>query len=207
MVPDLLSEQEAHQLIQYSRTHKHLRSIGDGSDYTAIDKIHIHTQWVRNLINRIDFTVVSEIHKVTGQLVFPEQCILTEWEIGGFQEPHLDTYSNVELDNLSPEDIKHLEANPSREWTLILNINNNFGSGQTFFPPTEVNPIKYTHNPVARQGVIFQGIYHPHGVNKVRRNSRHTLSTWYSSNDANMIPDATTKDLNMNHLSFPKTLK
>lgn len=206
MVPDLLSEQEANQLIQFSRTHKHLRRVGDGSDYTAISKIHIHSQWVRNILNRIDYTVIGEVRKITDQILYPENSIIAEWEIGGFQNPHLDTHSNPELDHLSPEENDYLETHPSREWTLILNINSNYGGGETFFPPTQVNPIEYTYEPIARQGILFQGIYHPHGVNKIRRNSRHTIATWYSTNAHNMLPDIPTKDLELDYMSFKRML-
>lgn len=114
---------------------------------------------------------------------------LNEWEIGGVQDPHLDTYSTVELNNDAVED------QPSREWTLILYLNENFKGGETYFP--EQN--NHIHEPKAREGILFQGLYHEHGVFPVRRNSRHTISMWFSTNPDMIITDERTKDLELDH--------
>ena len=37
-------------------------------------------------------------------------------------------------------------------------------------------------------GLLFQGIYIEHGVHKVRRNSRHTISFWFSDNVDRCMP-------------------
>ena len=185
----MVTEWEAKNLIQYHKTHKHLRSVGDGSDYRAIDYIHIHTQWVRDVFNRVGYNAVGHIKKESDQTVYPEMIALNEWEIGGVQDPHLDTYSTVELNNDAVED------KPSREWTLILYLNENFKGGETYFP--EQN--NHIHEPKAREGILFQGLYHEHGVFPVRRNSRHTISMWFSTNPDMIITDERTKDLELDH--------
>lgn len=182
-----MNQHQAQELIHFHKTHKHLRSIGDGSDYRAIDLIHIHTQWVRDIFNRIGYQCVGEIFKESNQVVFPEMTALNEWEIGGVQTPHLDTYSTWELE----QDDK--DEHPSREWTLILTLNDNYGSGETYFPEHD-----YTHSPSACEGILFQGIYHYHGVNPVRRCSRHTISMWFSTNPDNILIDERTKNLETN---------
>lgn len=185
----MLTENQSRNLIHFHKTHKHLRSVGDGTDYRAIDLIHIHTQWVRDIFNRIAYQSVGEIRKHSDQVVYPEMTAINEWEIGGVQEPHLDTYSTVELEN----DI--IEEHPSREWTLILYLNEDFKGGETYFPDQD----NYVHKPVAREGLLFQGLYHKHGVYPVRRNSRHTISMWFSTNPDNIITDDKTKDLEKDH--------
>ena len=42
--------------------------------------------------------------------------------------------------------------------------------------------------PETGTGLLFQGIYIEHGVRKVRRNSRHTISFWFSDNVDRCIP-------------------
>lgn len=102
---------------------------------------------------------------------------LNEWPIGGIQDPHLDTYSNQETKIKRKDTIV-----PAREWTCILYLNDDFKGGRTYIPDGE------TFEPEAGTGLLFQGIYIPHGVSKVRRNSRHTISFWFSTDpDKQMI--------------------
>ena len=185
----MITEQESLNLIWFHRTHKHLRTIGDGSDYRGIEKQFIHTEWVRQLFNRIDFHIAGILSKITDKVYYPEMSTLNEWEIGGFQEPHLDTYASQELTELSKDEINHLKFNPNREWTLILPLNANFKGGECYFPAADNNPVSLCHSPAAREGVLFNGIEHLHGVKTVRRGSRHTIAGWYTSNPANMLSD------------------
>tara|TARA_B110001454_G_C12651597_1_gene405658 strand:+ start:85 stop:672 length:588 start_codon:yes stop_codon:yes gene_type:complete len=186
----MITEQESLNLIWFHKTHKHLRSIGDGSDYRGIEKEFIHTEWIRQLFYKVDFQVTGILKEETGKTYYPEQTgTLNEWEIGGFQEPHLDTYSNVELNSLSSTEIDHLKTHPNREWTLILPLNANFKGGECYFPAADNNPVSLWHSPAAGEGVLFNGIDHLHGVTTVRRGSRHTVSNWYSSNPDNIPSD------------------
>ena len=62
---------------------------------------------------------------------------INEWPIGGIQHPHLDTYSNQEINHDTSPD------KPSREWTCILYLNNNYHGGRTYIPDGEVfEPMK-----------------------------------------------------------------
>ena len=186
-----MTNQEAMNLIHFHQTHKHKRSIGDGTDYRAIDLLHIHTQWVRDIFNRISYDCVGEIYKSSNQKVYPEMTALNEWEIGGVQDPHLDTYSNVEIQH------DQKEENPSREWTLILTLNDNYGGGETYFPDQD-----YIHKPNACEGILFQGLYHLHGVYPVRRCSRHTISMWFTENSNMILSDERTQDLSKDKITI-----
>ena len=119
---------------------------------------------------------------------------LNEWEIGGVQKPHLDTYSNVEIrdDGFSEESYK-----PHREWTLILTLNDNFGDGKTYFPEQD-----YVHKPTACEGILFQGIYHLHGVEPVRRCSRHTISMWFTEDPTMILSDERTQNLDLDNITI-----
>ena len=181
-----MSPNQAKELIYFHKTHQHKRSIGDGSDYRAIDLLHIQTQWVRDIFNRISYRCVGEIFHCTDQVVYPEMTALNEWGIGGVQHPHLDTYSNVDKEHDFVEEV------PSREWTLILTLNDDFGGGKTYFPDQD-----YTHKPTECEGILFQGLYHLHGVEPVRRCSRHTISMWFSEDPDRILTDARTNDLSL----------
>lgn len=189
----MTTHQENLLLVQWFKENKDtLQSVGDGSDYFGINMIHIQDHFIRLLLRRIQFDTVAEIYKRTGSKQYPEMAIMTEWPIGGVQDPHKDTYSSVEM-------IYGLENpdKPKREWTLILNLNTNFGDGRTYFPDDD-----YVHDPVAGQGVIFQGLYHEHGVEKVRRNSRYTIAMWFSADPSNMLTDMVTPNLDEDQFSL-----
>ena len=193
-----MSVKESKALIHYHKTHKHKRSIGDGSDYRAIDLVHIQTQWVRDIFNRIAYDCVSEIRKTTDQVVYPEMTALNEWEIGGVQTPHLDTYSRYELEHEEPVDA----TSPNREWTCILYLNDDFRGGETVFPDLKEDNM---FSAEIGSGLVFQGIYHQHGVNRVRRGERWTVSTWYTSNPEKILYPNPVRNLDLDNLSvrFP----
>ena len=170
----MLSPTDCQSLIRYHLTHKHLRTVGDGSDYRAIDFVHIRTSWVRDCIRRAAQQCTSHIFQATGQHFYPEMIALNEWDIGGVQKPHFDTSNSEINENAVPE-----EGN-SREWTCILYLNDNFNGGETYFPPSETYPIGHTHPIAPAEGLLFQGLYLEHGVNTVRRAPRHTISMWFT---------------------------
>ena len=120
------------EIIQFHKSHRHLTGVGDGSDYTGIRLMHIHTPWVRNEVGKVIVNLTGEIRKISDQIVYPEMIAINEWPIGGVQRPHLDTYSNQQFQHETFED------KPAREWTCILYLNDNFNGGRTYIPDGEV---------------------------------------------------------------------
>ena len=90
-----MNPQICQELIQFHKSHRHLTGVGDGSDYTGIRFMHIHTPWVRKAVAEVIVNLTGEIRKISNQIVYPEMIALNEWPIGGIQHPHLDTYSNA----------------------------------------------------------------------------------------------------------------
>lgn len=205
-MPQALSQNEANSLIYYYNTHKHLITYGTDPvrakrenlpcDYLGINMVHIYDINIRNLFRRLSHLAVAEIYKQTDQFVVPEMINLAKWDIGGLQKPHLDTYSNAEMMH------DMVDPNPSREWTAITYLNSNYEGGETFFPPSDYNSVTYTHKGQACEMLLFQGIYHPHGVTPVRRNARYTIAMWFSTNPDRMFTDKTTKNLDDDHLTL-----
>jgi len=180
----LISPEDCQSLIKFHLTHNHLRTVGDGTDYRAIDYVHVQSQWVRDIFNRVSHICTSHIFKETGQYFYPEMMALNEWGIGGIQNPHFDTYSNAEV----AHDTVPQEGN-SREWTCILYLNDDYRGGETYFPPSETFPIGHTHQPAPAEGLLFQGLYLEHGVSAVRRGPRHTISLWFTDIEDKIILD------------------
>ena len=129
-------------MIRWHQSHKHLRRVGDGSDYWGVRKIHIQNEAIRRIFQQVENHCISEIYKATNKVFHTEMATLTEWPIGGVQTPHLDTYSNQEY-SIDPEYDKKIERGeqgPSREWTCILYLNDDHGGGETYFPPSDYYP-------------------------------------------------------------------
>jgi hypothetical protein len=87
-------------MIEFHKSHRHLTAIGDGSDYTGIRLMHIQNNLIRKWIAEVMVNLIGEIRKISDQVVFPEMVGINEWPIGGVQAPHLDTYSNQQMNLL-----------------------------------------------------------------------------------------------------------
>ena len=185
-----MTEKTCQEIIQFHKSHRHLTGVGDGSDYTGIRFMHIHTPWVRKAIAEVVVNLTGEIRKISDQIVYPEMIAMNEWPIGGVQSPHLDTYSNQEVKHNTTPD------KPSREWTCILYLNHNYQGGRTYVPDFKV------YDPIMGGGLLFQGIYIPHGVQKVRRHPRYTISFWFSTDIDRCMPINPVDDLSLDEDSW-----
>lgn len=178
----------------WMKHHNHLRTVGDGSDYTAVNKVHIFNQHIRDILNHVEYSLVGEIRKICDRTVYPETTIICEWPIGGIQHPHTDLYSNPDLNaNNDP-------ANPAREWTCIINLNDEYRYGRTYFPQSEHIEEQEYVKPKTGSGILFQGIHHLHGVEKVRGCSRWTIALWFTSDFNKIMVDIPSKDLSKDHV-------
>ncbi len=190
MIHNLVTTEEAQSLIQFHKEHLHLVRIGSKEEYQGIRFCHIKTQWVRDLLMRVVYDLIGQIRLISGQMVVPEMIGINNWSIGGEQHPHLDIYSNQEMD------LNTHHGTPAREWTCILYLNDDLKGGETYIPGGKImchdnvqrEYEDQVYPPVANSGLLFQGIYIPHGVSKVRRNSRYTVSLWFSSNMKKQMP-------------------
>ena len=187
---NLMSKERCQEIIQFHKSHRHLTGVGDGSDYTGIRFMHIHSSWLRQYVAEVIVDLVGEIRKTSDQIVYPEMIAINEWPIGGIQDPHLDTYSNQEMTHGTSPD------KPSREWTCILYLNDNYKGGRTYVPDGEV------YEPKQGSGLLFQGIYIPHGVEKVRRHPRHTISFWFTTDVERCMPIFPVDDLSLDEDSY-----
>ena len=185
-----MSKERCQEIIQFHKSHRHLTGVGDGSDYTGIRFMHIKSPWLRQYVAEVIVDLVGEIRKTSDQIVYPEMIAINEWPIGGVQSPHLDTYSNQEMTHGTSPD------KPSREWTCILYLNDNYKGGRTYVPDGEV------YEPEQGSGLLFQGIYIPHGVEKVRRHARHTISFWFTTDVERCMPLFPVDDLSLDEDSY-----
>lgn len=197
---ELLTCDESKFLIEWFNTHQHLTTVGSDVDYQGIRYLHIFNPFVRHIIDKMVYDIIGQIRQVDSIPVFPEMIAINKWGVGGYQEPHLDTYSNQEI-NLMEESGGQLEESlslKSRLWTSIINLNDDFSGGQTYIPPCEDFPEGYVNEPIKNTALVFQGIHYWHGVKKVRRAPRYTVSMWFTQDPMKMNMMIPTKDLELN---------
>lgn len=82
---------------------------------------------------------------------------LVKWPVNSKQDLHFDLISG--------------------ETTLasIVYLNEDFEGGQTYYEDTT------TIKPVLGRGLFFNGVFYKHGVNKVEKNTRYVVATWYKN--------------------------
>lgn len=208
MIP-ILAKEECHQLIRWHNSHKHLETVGSNTDYQGIRKLHIQNEYIRSLFQKAENTCLGEIYKATGKPFYTEMSTMCSWWNGGYQDPHLDTYSNAELntDSNIEQRVESGEEKPSREWTCILYLNDQYTGGETYFPPSDYYPMGHQVEKEVGDGLIFQGIYHAHGVFKVRRTERHTLALWFTEDLGKAMTQRPVSDLGFNETSIKNELQ
>jgi hypothetical protein len=205
----ILAKEECHQLIRWHNSHKHLETVGSNTDYQGIRKLHIQNEYIRSLFQKAENTCLGEIYKATGKPFYTEMSTMCSWWNGGYQDPHLDTYSNAELntDSNIEQRVESGEEKPSREWTCILYLNDQYTGGETYFPPSDYYPMGHQVEKEVGDGLIFQGIYHAHGVFKVRRTERHTLALWFTEDLGKAMTQRPVSDLGFNETSIKNELQ
>lgn len=207
MIP-ILTKEECQNLIQWHNSHRHLEKVGSLIDYWGIRKMHIKNEYIRLLFQKVQNHCISEIYNATGQVFHTEMATMTRWHIGGVQDPHLDTLSNDEVreDPNIETKVASGEKSPSREWTVIVYLNDDYNGGETYFPPTDYYPFGHQVEPEVGSGFLFQGIYHGHGVFKVRRAPRHTIACWFTADIDKAMTERPVEDLEHNEITIRQFL-
>lgn len=213
VIENILTEDESNAIIEWFKTHTHLITVGSGQDYRGIRFMHIHNRWIRDIVHKMSYTTICKIGSMYDKPVYPEMFAINKWGVGGYQDPHLDSYSNQEIElggkyevdlyhdgilspNLTLKEDKTYEGN--RAWTCIVNLNDDYSGGETFFPECEKYPEGYVHKPIKNSGLLFRGVDLMHGVNRVRRSPRYTVSMWFTEDPQKMMLDYPSKDLQLN---------
>ena len=205
MIP-ILTEEESKHLIRWHNSHRHLDTVGSAVDYQGTRKLHIKNEGIRLLFQKVETHCTAEIYKATGKVFYPEMSSLCKWHRGGYQNPHLDTYSNQEMGEVDEEAVDSGREKPSREWTCIVYLNDDFSGGETYFPPSEYYPFGHQVEPTIGSGLLFQGIYHGHGVFKIGRGPRHTIALWFTEDMHKAMTSRPVSDLGHNENTIRNSL-
>ena len=177
-IPEVITEQEAKDLIYYHRTHRHLCSGDNNAQYDGrkIQIENIRTQWIREIVRTLEYMIISEVAQY-GSKVFPEQSEIMCQPIGSEITPHTDVYDNVV---------------PKSEWAAVLYLNGSgtdYKGGNLRFTPCEMIPMGFEYVPQAREIVVFQGMEFEHSVTKVYHGDRYTLPMWFTTDFKDIRPE------------------
>ena len=161
----------------FHKTHPHLLKEDSAEHYNnkKIPIESIQTQWIRNLIRKLEFLVVNEV----SHTVFPEQSEIMFHPIGSSIPSHVDVYDTMEGETIVPKS----------EWAAVVYLNQDYKGGTLRFDPCEELPMGFEYQPIAREMVIFQGMEFKHSVSKVYRNNRYTLPMWFTTDFNDIRPE------------------
>lgn len=107
----------------------------------------------------------------SSEYLYSEEPQIVRWKTGDVMTPHAD---NIEQDNITPN------TSPWRSFGGVIFLNSDFDGGKLYYPNVgiEVNP---------KPGMVVlhpAGIEYTHGVSKVTRGIRYTISNFFTF-DAN----------------------
>lgn len=190
-IPEVITDKEAKDLIYYFRTHKHLCSSDNNPQYDGrkIQLENIKTQWIRDIIRRLEYMIVSEVAQY-GAKVFPEQSEICCQPVGGEITPHKDVYDVRIYPHLKTEEYQTYV--PQSEWAAVLYLNSSgtdYKGGNLRFTPCEMIPMGFEYVPQAREIVVFQGMEFEHSVTKVYHGDRYTLPMWFTTDFKDIRPE------------------
>ena len=189
-IPQVITREEARELIQFHKTHPHLLK-DDTSPLYHKRKIpieHIKTNWIRTLVRKLEYLAISEIAMRTGEKVFPEQSEIMCFPNGTEIPKHIDVYDDSEGNTI----------HPNTTWSAVVYLNNgnqggapmHYNGGHLIFEPCEQLPMGLSYNPEICEMVLFQGMDFHHSVSKVYRGDRYTLPMWFTTNILDIRPES-----------------
>lgn len=199
---ECLTADECKQIIEFIETHKHKVTVGGISEYLGIRMMHIANPRIRELIEKVMYDILGSIHVVSGQRVYPEMISINKWVVGAHQDCHSDLTSTQEM--LLVEQ-GYREFLPSRQWTSIFYLNDDFKDGQGYTLARDGSEHVYT--PEVGSGIVFQGMRQRHGVKKIRRSARYTISLWFTTEISKMMCNPSVEDLSLNEDTFKMVMQ
>lgn len=173
-------------LIHFHKSHQHLLDNSDTAKQYHNRKIplhHLKTEWVRDLIRKLEYRAVSEIYANTREVVYPEQSEIMRWPVGSFQDFHIDQY----------DDENGQDTISDTTWAGVFYLNQDFRGGKLSFKPCEEIPLGFEYQPVAGELVLFKGMDFSHSVTKVYRNDRYTIPMWFTRTLEDIRPEVYTE--------------
>jgi hypothetical protein len=142
---------------------------------------HLPDKNLKNIIKQHRDLMIKTIEEVYGQKVYGHLTTIVLWKPGQSMSRHHDQGNKGEEKTFN-----------MRTFTSVLYVNDDFEGGETFIRNDGVkdeswrsDPVKnyndYTSTPKLGNAVLFYGDdRNAHGVNKVTKGNRITVSTWYT---------------------------
>lgn len=195
-----LTKEECKELRDFIDTHLFKSVVGTPLEYVAIRLQNIATLRIRDLMLKVSYDTLAHIRQKYDVKVYPEMCALNRWHVTGFQEPHSDMYSNDESILMESGYLDRDPKKKSREWTSITFLNDDFSGGESYFVHSDGT--ETINKPEEGSSIVFQGVFHKHGVKKIRRTYRYTISTWYTTSHENQAPQLYEENLKLGELAL-----
>jgi hypothetical protein len=114
---------------------------------------------IKKQISCLTYKITQISFSLYKKSIFPEFLDIVQWNPDMEMRPHTDNVG---------------KTFNQRHYTSICYLNDNYNGGQTYLP--EHN---YFCTPKKGKVLIFPSNY-PHGVSKIKNNTRYTLAMWFT---------------------------
>jgi len=175
---NFLSIDDCNLLIEYQKSH----SDNDSSNWSLGDHKsnwesrifvceEIDDDNIRNIIESVHYRVCTLCARFYDEeVVYPEFSNLVYWGPGMELGAHADNYW------IDDPEKPHYTCH--RDYSAVINLNDSYVGGETFFAETEYKVI-----PKIGKLILFtSGKDHIHGVKEVISGSRYTMALWFTKN-------------------------
>ncbi len=175
VLKNFLSEVAVQYLLNWLKTNdaKYDEHVSNGEKYWNGRCIHyndIEDEMLKSCLKSIMYVmrdIVSQSDP-SENTVYVEKPQFARWQEGWELPPHAD---NIEQDNLTPN------ATPWRSHGGVIYLNDDFEGGELYYPNLNCYEVK----PEPGMVVLHRaGIEHTHGIKKVTKGTRHTISTFFT---------------------------
>lgn len=167
-IKNFLSNEECSQIVSYFNS----SSVYTPTDNEFYKNRTLSYQFIQNpelkkLVAKYKVDACCKARELFDKKLYPDYTDIVVWKEGMFMDAHAD---NAYIDG-QPNNF------PYREISCVLYLNDDYEGGSTFFPKQEADILPETGK------IVFfpSGLDFVHGVKKVTKGTRYTLSMWMTS--------------------------
>lgn len=179
---NFLSKQEVDTILNFARNNSLWATGGhefwDGRIINASTIYHNNPE-LGKMLFLIKDRILETVREAYGlkQEIYSDILQVTRWFVGMEQPPHSDNMENT----------SHSEFHKHREFGIVIYLNDDFEGGRTFYPQHNFeivpSPGKMAVHPATTD--------HMHGVTKIEKEIRYTLTSFLTFDKTKELPNFT----------------
>ena len=169
-IPNVLTQDECEEVIQYYEEYPELRRSGDAQErfngYT-METSQVHGPLLKTIAALTNRLIIKAAKSYNVEELYLDFQTIVKWEQGEEMEFHAD--------NVTQEKEPHHYCG-WRDYSSILYLNHDYEGGDTIFKHQQQR-----QPPMQGTAILFPATFgYTHGVAKVETGTRYTISSWFT---------------------------